>query len=339
MPPTVLQLVNRVLRKHRHNPVADLSSDLAESVLDALNEANQTVYQERRWDFQTQHDGVIDVQPKIESLSGTTINGGSGYSISSATSGTVLSGDYVRRVVFGSNAQYPETAWAVAAQGTVVGATSLGELDSIWPGDSVSVETGVFTFVAEYILPSTVRDVLSVRHEEQPVRLVFSDKQVEFDHIFPKPHEHFSSEPQEVIVGGNWHKTQNAATFDADTAEWGLVARIHPVPDTKTVLFYDYIYRIPEFTTSDAATTFRQVPDHFWNLSVDLAYAKTLQTAVGNDVQAGLLLENRALLAVRRLHGADEPAAFKRNEVRSMDTVRDRKGDNFPPDTVVSIDT
>ncbi len=210
---TALQLVNRVRRLHRFGDASNLSDNLSVGLLDRVNNALETVFEERTWQFQIHNDGFINTTPLIESTTGEFVSVTSKQT-AFAMSGSPLNfidsdpspfGDdrlmelvLLTNFITGGEVPFSGTSFLVDNGNLNSSADTMnGVFFEPWPGAS-AIATYQF-FVRQYILPTTVRSVLSVKHQEQPVQLFFTEEFLDYDQVFPRPWDH-TGDPQFVIV-------------------------------------------------------------------------------------------------------------------------------------------
>jgi len=341
---TALQLVNRVRRLHRFGDASDLSDNLSAGLLDRVNNALETVFEERTWQFQIHNDGYINTTPFIESTTGEFVSVTSG-SANFAMSGSPLNfidtdpspfgDDRLMELVLlanfttGDEFSFSGTSFLVDNGNLDSAADSMnGVFFEPWPG-----QTGVATyqfFVRQYILPPTVRSVLSVRHQEQPVQLFFSEEFLDYDRTFPRPWDD-TGDPDFVIVGG-WSKTSRDTAFTGGAGGAlpqveGVKMIVHPTPPAPPagaaggqVINYSYVFREPTMTSAGDATSV--IPESVLGAVVDLAYARSLQGGIGNDPTTGFTMEGRVLQDVVRKYAAQKADSLRTNSVRSRDDIR-----------------
>jgi len=161
--------------------------------------------------------------------------------------------------------------------------------------------------VNEYVLPVTVRKVLSIRHQESPLRLEEMNRSQVYDRIVQRPHETISDQPLIAIIGG---KSRTLYSTDSTYLEgqvnnqtWTSML-VYPTPDTSIVLHYSYMVARPDLTNvSDFLGADRSIE----TLLVKLAFARCMQDAVGDfNPEAGMALEQRVLREVSALHTSDQ---------------------------------
>jgi len=212
----------------------------------------------------------------------------------------------VARLVCTSNATYGQTALRLVSA-SLTGAQLQGTIETPWPGAS-TVGVGTYRmFVAEYLLPDTVLRVESVRHEETPLRLAEIPAHATFDEVVPRPHDVLGTTPEFVGVGGYVSPTMSGTTIPPR-----LRMIVWPVTSSALLLHYSYQLRPASLV---ASTDRIEVPDEMVDVIVELAYAKSNMTAVGNDAGMGRAGMVEAMSSAMRKHSAGSPDP---NRVRSL---------------------
>lgn len=315
---TALQLVNRVRRLHRFGDTAGVSDNLSVGLLDRINNAIETVFEERTWQFQIRNDGYIRTNQVYDTSVLSVTHNSAGFLIVvnpvDSADQNPFGDDRVLEIAATSDTNFGGTSFTVANGVSSAGFT--GFFDENFPGDS-GVPTYI-AFVNKFLLPTTVRSVLSVKHQEQPLQLFFSEEFLDYDEIFPRPWD-TTGDPRFVIVGGWAKSSRNNAVSSTANVE-GVKMLVHPVPDTEKVINYSYIFREPTLTSATQETSI--IPEAILSVVVDLAYARSLQGGIGNDPTTGFTMERRVLQDVVRKYAAQKADSYRTNRVRSRDDVR-----------------
>ena len=313
---TALALVNRMRAKRRDATSSIITDKTGVAYLDFLNAAITTVLEERTWRFQQRSDGILKTIAKTTGTLGFFTNGDTYVSVQ-GTSTTQVSGSFKLRIVGTDDANYGNTNFGVASAinaGPPPPNNLLMYLDTAWPGTSTGAGT-VDLFSYEYQLPSTVRSVTGVVHQENPIALMFEDEQYTFDRLVPTPHDNISDQPQFVMVGG---EVQSTATSLLATGTYATAIKVYPVPNSVLVLNYSYIYRQPILTV--ATDELNRVPPVVEDLIVDLATARVI-TSLEKDIQTGLPFEARVMTNIDRIHRNNVADAGRRSTMKSFDHI------------------
>jgi len=295
---SALQLVNRVRRRMRHDDVTAIAQLRDLATLDAVNRAMRDVLMGNVWEDDKRHTQIA-LKARKTGVSVTFNSGASTgvVSFSGAVTSDVI-GDFILRVVPLGSTQYANTA--------------IRALTATAPSSDVSVVTLPFTvseniavtagelFYSEYMLPDTVRSVLTVTHQDQDLSLEQVGSTVEFSELYPRQQIEYG-EPKSVSVGGLDTPTYNPSNAAPDP---GLRMIVWPPPDDEYVLDVEYLYRHPELAS--ATDTLEGVSDVVVDSIVDLATADMQQNYERNTT------EGRALRAdgldkldrVMKAHGA-----------------------------------
>jgi hypothetical protein len=307
---TALVAVNRVQRRGRIATTATVTDGSAPTLLDFVNEAAREVFETAEWEFLTRHDGELAVVPRT-AYTGTftaTLNSTTVSNIAQNAYATYY-GAFRSRLVLTEHATHGGTSFAIATA-THPAADDVYTLETAFPGATTSGLNG-FVYVVDYQLPATVRDILSVRHEENELKLEFVDKTFTFDSMEPAAHLVTDNQPQIIYVGGSVK-----ATVTSGTATTALGIMVWPVATEKYVLSYSYRYLHPELS---AAADVLDAPSVIVDLIVDKATAKAYRSAVFNDPEMAQQIELDVARRFQRLLGANNPAPQRRMILRSHD--------------------
>lgn len=309
---TALSLVNRVRRLLREEDVTSfVSTDLlSNTLLDLLNESKHDILETRIWDFDKRQDGELVTQAPLTGTDASFVNGSASYAFST-TAPTSVAGNWVAKLIATDDSSYGDTAFRVVSSGTSGGGCS-GDLAVLFPGTS-SLGAASFTVVFdEYLLPSTVRAVTSVRHQENDLRLIEVDKELGLDRVVQRPHEEQSTQPEFVYVGSTITTTYNSDS--ASEGSTGIGLRLHPTPSAALVLSYSYIYRHADM--SSATDSLDNVDGSVEDLIVRLAYARAMKTGIGNEPQVGVLLEREVFARADALYAGHARDPMARTVIR-----------------------
>ena len=305
---TLLQMVNRVRKEGRHSVVSaiDTAGDELTSVLvDLVNQAKRDVLEGNDWDFDKRTDGILKVAQKREYETFIAVNGSASVFANGETDYQSYSdGSAVSKLVVTSDTTYGDEAFRITNAGSSAGSDQY-TIELAWPGTGGVTLSG-FVYADEYVLPSTVKDVLSVRHEDADVTLRFVDRETEVDRKIPTRHRNDSEIPDLVTVGG----TLTPTARDGGAVTSGLGMLIHPVPTTEYILRYTYRYRHPELVSS--TDTLENVPtrivDEIVGVAKELAYANH----VFNDPTLARYHRERNEDSQRRARMTDNPQPMAR---------------------------
>jgi hypothetical protein len=141
------------------------------------------------------------------------------------------------------------------------------------------------------VLPSTVKEVLSVRHVEDDLQLRFVDRNISFDKYVPRQEMAFSSVPGVVFVGSTVTSTEIAAGFpniSAAAARTGIGMMVWPIPDTD--LNIDFTSRVQHADLALAADVWTGVPNDVCRLIAESALQKGYESAIWNDAKMGRVI-------------------------------------------------
>ncbi len=334
---TALQLVNRFLRKYRLPTVSDFSSEEALAALDVLNEAREEVLDSRAWKFD-EREAVLSTIPYYATAATTvTFTNGSTAAVTGTdnTSAATLSGTHTLRCIPTNSTDRAQTAHACSGVQITLGIFNLA-LTSAYSGTTGQYTTS--TFVAEYQWPahtngdSYVKRLLSMYHQEDPLRLVEVDKNFRFDSLVTRLHDTIGDDPDTVYVGRQIRSTDSVSSSPTTTLRDGCI--IWPVPTSSAHLDYTYLYR--HAPLSAITDTLENVPENVLNCIVELAYGFSLNTMFGNDPAKADRVIAAATTRVSRLHNADRKMVHKKKPLRSLDekTREHQFGRRIPTDLI-----
>lgn len=342
MASTLLQLVNRVRRRLRAGDTAESGFDQDELnlvLVDLLNASGDAVLGQNEWSFEVRHDGVIRTFARQEFTGAHSVLTvlGTSYLFRSGSPGiSVLAeqldvnGDdvvtaRVQRVLLAALEGASDTALTiVATQGAhPIAAVYIQGAQIAEPlGVTESLSGTVTLFANEYILSPNVKRVLSVTHQASPVRLEEVNRTQVFDRFVQRPQESFSDRPEAVVIGGKrlamFADTDgqfSATPFDPADAISGTSLTIWPTPISQLLLNYSYVVAYPQLSV--VTDTWDGIDPMVESAIVELAYAKAMQTDVGKDVEAGVILETRALGNVKQLLAMDRQMPGQHLTLRS----------------------
>lgn len=309
---TALELVNRVRRQLRWNDTASFTASEDKAVLDAVNAAVAVIFERWDWECDVRHDGVLFTMPEITSTGcsittdTTTLTWGSGddggdtYAAASIENVT----NPVVYAVLTDDTDYGDTAFRVSDLAVVTSGfftVTEANLASRFPGATDS-SAGVTLVANTYVLPSTVRKVMRVRHQERDVALLEAERFHLFDRAVQRPHDSTSDNPDVIVMGGiETSTTYTALLTDTSTAVTGPSVTLWPTPSSELLLNYSYLMKRAEMTatTDTLANADRSLED----LVVQLAYARCVQNYVGDaDAGTGLAIEQRVLGLAKDLY-------------------------------------
>ena len=310
---TAITLVNRVSRALRKGEATSVTDDKGAVLLDFVNASMREVLETAEWDFLMRSDGELVVVPRI-AYTGSFLATPASTQIINVGQVDYLTfiGSFRTRLVITSDATHGGTSFAVdtAEHPTT---SDRYHLTTAYPGTGGSLLDG-FVYVVDYQLPATVRDVLSVRHEEDELPVEFVEKTQTFDRFVPTAHLVTQDSPDLVIVGGS--VTSTVATGGTSTTAVGLM--VWPVPTVAYVLSYSYRYLHPELT---ATTSTLDAPLSHADLIVDKACARAYRSAVANDPDMADRIEADVARRFQRLLGQNSPQPERRMVLRSHDAA------------------
>lgn len=344
---TALELVNRVLRRMRLQTVSNLNSEEATVVLDFVNAAKEDVLTSRDWSEDIRHDGVlITIAPTTSTT--LTLTQNSSLGSDSALTGKVVpvedapptyAGNQITRFEYQGDANTSGESgligslWRVNYLIDVTPATV--SLDATWPGTSTSTAKAKY-FVAEYLLPDTVREITSITNQNgTPLQLEHVDPRATFDQLFPDLSERYGP-PEWAGAGGyetNTYDQLTSGSADGGIKDPRLRLVLFPVPDDIYRFSYSYYYNHPDLES--ATDTLRGVKPELVSSIVEKATADAIQV-LEQRVEDGTILSRTAENRVRMKHLSSGAQPARRQVVGSWNGHGSRRDvrNGFPGVTI-----
>jgi len=284
MASTLLTMVNdlRVLLREEQISAISATDQLTQALIRLINKSTKEVLGYKTWSFDKRTDGSATFLGPVEGTELTTHAAGSDNVVIDAAAGAnaILTGRITRFRV-SNDTLHPDLTYRVIYVDPLkyVGRLTL-YTDPYWIGEtSIAVTDATWQlFCVDYVLPSTVKKVLSVRDEEQPIQVEFSEKEIFWDRIEPRVTDS-TGQPYTVIIGGTGTNTYNNLLETGGDS--GMVMSIRPAPDTDYILYYDYVYAHPDM--SAATDTLLGVPERIIQLIVDRSFYHCLNSDIEAD--------------------------------------------------------
>jgi hypothetical protein len=308
-----LAMTNQVRRRLREETLTSFGTgELTVVVKDLVNEAAREVLDSHEWSFMIREDGVAYFPGLHEATDGLTLGQ---YDTSGiANDADLLDSTFARkwttpnrsRLVATSSTVVPDQSYAIKAIGRTPH-LGLFDLEDRYFGSDIT--NGPFTvYTNEMALPADVKQVLSVRNEDEPVRLEEVEKYIQFDTVVPRPLDHTSSKPDVVYVGGTVKGTYSVQGYDLGLRSSGLM--VWPVPSATVMLKYSYVSR-PN-TLSDETDELYFVPEEVEDLICWRAFEKALDSNIEDDPDRALRVRRNNEARTLRLLEADEVGRSRR---------------------------
>jgi hypothetical protein len=329
---TALQFVNRVLRWCRLDditgwPVGQTpGTPEALVALDVVNDCWREVLEGGRpFDFDIRNNGVLNTVAPLIATTGFSLFAGSTLAnwavpIGSFYSGPVA-GQYLIKLQATTDPHMSNTAVnVVSVYQAVVGPQTFVyfTLDAPWIGAASFSSAPGNVLVNEYVLPSYVRGVLSMRHQQTPIQLRQLEKHQRFDGMLPIPQIYFSNFPWIGIVGNLTTSTNdNGAAAPTTPSVEGIGLLLFPAPAIQYRLDYDYVLRrTPLVNASDVLDA---VPDSVVDVIVERSFGRACYTNIMNDAQLGAQILARNDMRLKNLRDSIRPAILRHAPMRSLD--------------------
>jgi len=322
----LLEMINAVRGKLREERIASISTTdlLTTEIIGLINDAGSEILEGNDWEFDVRHDGMIWFP---SSQTGTVATFTNTSIVENATTLSVLysndnasgeifedtdaidlagyrcSGNRLRaRIIFGDSPK-GNTSWIL----TNVDKAALGFLLTVGTRFRMPITTAPVwkTYANEYVLPTNVKDVLSIRNEEEPVALEFSNREIDFDNHIPRSTDTFGSLPEIAIVGGTITSTARTSVAsswinisDAE-AVTGPGLMIWPIPDADVHL--QYSYRVQHADLAAATDEWDGVPANILHAIEWKAFQFALESGIQNDPDTARQVEAKV---ARRINSA-----------------------------------
>ena len=268
---TLLTMVNDLrvmLREERVTIISD-TDELTQVLVSLINRAVCDVLESRVWSFDKRDDGVALFRGLLTGTDVAVISENPVFIESSADAIAFFSSNTLG-VRFRVTDDTAHPGLSYSANTAVVAGPTLGlNVTPVWSGETpIASSTSTWELYAtDTMLPVTVRKVMSVRDEEQPIQLYFTEDEIFLDRAWPRATD-TTGDPEAVVIGGTM--TTSFQTLVHDTGETGMRMRVFPVPTSDSIIYYRYVYR--HAAMEDAEDTLTGVPDHFISLISDKAF-------------------------------------------------------------------
>jgi hypothetical protein len=317
----LLEMVNSVRGKLREERIATISSTdlLTTEIVELINDAGSEILEGDDWEFDVRHDGRLWYPA---SQSGTHGLFGSHWDDAVYENETTVflfyqddtdpgdvfedmdlagfrcSGNRMRARVVPTDSSFGNTSWIIST--VIKGANSfrLTTADNLYFTAPAQADPGDWTTYAnEVVLPSAVKEVLSVRNEEEPIRLEFADREIQFDRAIPRSTDSFGSVPEVVIVGGTITSTARVSTgnpwdtISDETAVTGTGCMVWPIPSADIHL--EYSYRVQHADLSEDTDEWSGVPQNVIRMIEWRAFQGALDSGIQNDPEAAQRAERQ----------------------------------------------
>jgi len=321
---TALELINRLRSKAREEQITAFASgdDLNIALLSELNQAMRIILEERTWAFSHRSDGMMMMRLSFTETTGAfTYNAVTGATLTLSdlalpVNNNDLGGNFTSSLVLTGHSTHGNTAWDLVTC-RISGASSFTATPPTLPVAIVS-GTGWQIFTYQYALPTTVRAITDIWHQEGDIQ-IFQESETDFRQLVPRPNEEHGSLPRVAFVGGTIIPTTTTAGTTGTEVE---SIKFWPISGSADILNYRYIKRYSNL--SAATDTLSGVPLSVEDLIVQLAYARQLQS-IQADPQRGLEMEGRVMSEVERKHRNLRFDPRRSRELRSLDSLGNRR--------------
>jgi hypothetical protein len=319
---TALQLVNRVRVKGRNQTKTIITDTQGVALLDYVNGAATTILEEMQWGFQRVNDGQLTTKAKLTGTDAAFTEDSTSCVVGDSVDMSIYVGEGVARIQSTESTDAANSAMQIESIVGSSGATLT--FKKPWANTTIS-GSNWSSFMYEYALPATVRNVVKIWYEETPIDLVEEDA-TSFEEIFPRPWDDINDQPRVVVQGGTIVPSDDGSTAQTEKQ----VLKVWPVPETQIALNYSYLYKQPKLTVL-TDTLWGGVPEEIEDAIVELAYARSMVTLEENV--RGFDLERKVMSTVRKKH-ANQRGTVRVGKIKSLDDVFARNSRRWPGRTV-----
>ena len=301
---TFLDLVNKLRRRMRDEPLAAFAgTDDELENRDLLNDAASEVLDTYDWDFMNRDDGQAYF-PGLHTGTTLTVTAGSSAGQTNADAEIANSGKWASprrsRIVHTDSSTLPNVSYKL--DDVTNEATRDFVLDGTYRGGGAT-GTGAFTlYCHEQVLPSSVKQVLSVVDEDRPLHLEHVDKHTSFDRVVPRALDSQADGPSVVYVGSGIESTSyNVSTGGAGAVagQQGMGRMVWPIPEQDVLLDYSYVAQHVEMTA--AADVLTYVPDAVAEAIVWVAFDSALVSNIESDGRRAVQVAGKTRQRLERL--------------------------------------
>lgn len=312
MSTTLLSMINNVRGKLREERIGSINANdiLTTELIDLLNDAGSDILNGAEWSFDVRTDGRTYFPGRKDGASFTDTDATIWESTTAGTVvtlGVTISDDDLfafrftdprrARIVVDSAADKANTSFIVSSINSLAPGNLYVTLTFANPRN-IAVESAsgeYLLFANEAVLPSTVREVLHARNEEQNLHVEFST-----DEDMPvRTFDAFSDSTESIVVGGTITSTARTGTWPniaAAAATTGTRIMVWPPPLNDTQIHYSY--RVRHSDLSAATDEWANVPQHVTRIIEWRALQYAYQSGIQNDPVRG---REAALQVERRL--------------------------------------
>lgn len=324
---TALTMVNRLLRRHGWEDYTTFTEPETLLALDLVNQAIRDLLMMRDYPWNIRSDGTLRLRAPLEDTDdGCTVTAASATIAAGSYSGTETdytgganAGVTVSKLLVTGASSHTTTAMQVLSVEEFGGAL-VCTLNGAFPGGNQTNKAFRFYF-DEYVLGDTVAKVVSVRHQDQPVRLLEAPAHTPLDEILPRRHDAYGP-PELVAIGGTATATYDEGAVDAGTE--GLRLVVWPPPDARYMLNYSYKERIAALTTTTSTLV---APDEFVDDVIDRAEALSNMTQRFNSPELAQQQLRNTMLTAERKWTNSQVDPSRRHGLKSIDSGGNRRRD------------
>lgn len=321
---TALDLVNRVRTRLRVGQVGSIVDKNSFGIVEFLNDAISDVVTTKDWKFDLRHDGLLLTKGISEELR-MGLDAGVERALILETDPVEIArlmdwtrGDCVTRMAIGRrniNTGHPygergfRMPWAVFSS-----AIQYLSMNTRWPGDTGTYFGNLFS--CEYLLDESVRKVVNVYCEQEPVRIREIDPGATWYSLFGN--RSFSVGPVEWVgYGGTDVASYEAPSVQSHGSPAARANRliVYPIPEAEYCLRYSYYIKHPRL--EEDTDSLYGVPEHVVDDIVRLAHAAAV-SGFDRDVDGGMRLSDSAMEKSQEKYQSEHPMPAMRRTMGSF---------------------
>lgn len=300
---TRLELVNDLRALLREETVTSTTDVLSTALLAMIKKAGRKVLA-HTWSFNTRDDGQLTFEAPIEPTVSSIAADATSFTFTGTAAQLAALTKHAWRFFVSDATTYAQTTYRVTSV-SLSGSTMTVNFNPAWLDDAITDPT-VKLFANEQQCPTTVGRMLSIRHQERPLKLEFVERHLDFDASIPRQFDVFR-DPEVVYAGGTVMNTFDS-TGSSEDPQPGIM--IWPPPAAATPLTYSYIYKHAALTSD--TDTYAGVPEAITDLIVDRAFLYCLTSSLRNDPKRASQVRSDFQRDEARERREDRPALRRR---------------------------
>jgi hypothetical protein len=299
-------MVNNLFLNLRDDQVTSFGdTDRVLAAKKLINEATREVVDGHRWSFTVRDDALLYFPPTLTDTDAVVFNDSTTglLAIVPPPSMSPYTGSYRSKLMVTSDSSVGNTSYPISDIETA--AYLPFTLKDKYQG-ALDAAADFTLYAHEMVLPTSVKQVLSVRNEEEPVRIEPVEKHIEFDTLVPRVTDTFHDRPYVVYVGG----TLETTSLNSVGKVYQMGVMVWPPPDSGLTLKYSYVRRAD--TLSDETDVLQGVPDDIVDIIEWVAFQKALMGNMEDDPKRGTTLLTQNEYRIKQAQARDRPAVLRR---------------------------